>query len=103
MPSIEQPVPVQTDTLTTNPVPVRMITVNVIGPNGVAMPAQMQVVAIADGDGNIIGQPFDMRPLMLDLVGIMSDIRVMMSKLSDMPFTDNQNDQDIPAGVQSPG
>lgn len=98
MPSFEAPVPVQTDTLTTNPVPVRMLTVNAVT-NGVATPVQMQVISIADQHGVIFEAPYDPSPLLLDIVNILKDIRVMMSKLADMPFTDNQENRGDEPGV----
>ena len=88
MPAIEAPVPVQTDTLTTNPVPVRMLTVNAFI-NGVPTAVQMQVISIADENGVVVGQPYDPRQLLMDTLNVLKDIRVMMSKLSDMPFVDS--------------
>ena len=100
MPNTETPVGVQTDTLVTNPIPVRMVTVNAII-NGVASSVQMQVISLADENGVIVGQPYEPRQLLADILNVMKDIRIMMSKLSEMPFVDNQEGRIDPPGVGS--
>ena len=87
MPAIESTLPVQTDTLTTNPLPIRMVTVTV-PINGIPTQVQMQVVAISDENGVLFEAPYNPRQLLGDIANILKDIRVMMSKLSDMPFAD---------------
>ena len=88
MPQVEQPVAIQSDTLTTSPVPVRMVTVNaIIG--GVATPVQMQVVSVADSNGVLLDLAAD-DSTARHTVMILKDIRIMLSKLCEMPFADNQ-------------
>jgi uncharacterized membrane-anchored protein len=99
MPNNEQGVPIQTDQLTTVPGgPIRTVTVTVMV-NGVATPMQMQVIAIADENGVLIGQPCDPRQLLGDIANILADIRTMVSKLADMPFVNNQENRFDHPGV----
>ena len=99
MPNIEAGVPVQADTLSTVPGgPIRTLTVTV-PVNGVPTQVQMQVIAIADENGVILGQPDEPRQLLGDIANILKDIRVMVSKLSEMPFTDNQEGRNDLPGV----
>ena len=69
--------------------PVRTLSVTALI-NSVPTVVQMQVVSIADSNGVILDGQYDPRQLLLDTVNILKDIRVMMSKLADMPFTDNE-------------
>lgn len=102
MPNTEQGVPLQSDQLSTVPGgSIRTVTVT-IPVNGVPTPVQMQVVSIADENGVILGQPYDPRASLGDMVNILKDIRVMVSKLSDMPFADNQEGRNDTAGVIPP-
>ena len=98
MPSQEQGVALQTDQL--QPVPgggVRTVTV-MVPINGVPTPMQMQVVCIADANGVIADAPYLPREVVSDIINVLKDIRVMLAKLSDTPFTDSQLSQ-----VNNPG
>lgn len=90
MPSVEQGVPIQTDTLSQAGPPVRTLAVTAVSATGVTITTQMQVVAIADANGTV----FEIQPpntLAVDTLNVLRDIRVMLSKISDMPFVDNQS------------
>jgi len=101
MPNTEQGVQLQSDQLSNVPGgAIRTVTVT-IPINGVPTPVQMQVVAIADENGNIAPVPYEPRQLLGDIANILRDIRVMVSKLSDMPFVDNQEGRFDPPGVQT--
>lgn len=101
MPNYEQGVPLQTDQLSTVPGgAIRTVTVTV-PINGVPTPVQMQVISIADENGVIFGQPYEPRQLLGDIANTLRDIRVMVSKLSEMPFVDNQENRfDNPGVIQ---
>ena len=99
MPSYEQGVPLQTDTLSNVPGgAIRTITVTTLV-NGVQTPVQMQVVCLADPNGVLLEAREILLPVLVDISEILKDIRVMMSKLSDMPFTDDEFNHVKTAGV----
>ena len=90
MPSVEQGVPIQTDTLTQAGPPVRTLAVTAVSATGVTTTTQMQVVTIADANGNIFERQ-EVNTIAVDTLNVLRDIRAMLSKLSDMPFVDNQS------------
>ena len=90
MPSVEQGVPIQTDTLTQAGPPVRTLAVTAVSATGVTTTTQMQVVTIADANGNIFERQ-EVSTIAVDTLNVLRDIRAMLSKLSDMPFVDNQS------------
>lgn len=74
----EQPVQLQTDTITSLPVGVRVIQATVPLAGQPVIVGQ-QVVAIADGDGNIMDSFFDNHRIARQLLQEMRGVRVLLA------------------------
>jgi hypothetical protein len=86
----EQPVPLQSDTITPQPGGgVRAVTAYVLI-NGVPTPVQMQVIAVADAQGRVLNNLPDMYDPFEAVVSELRAIKQLLGQIAQVPIFDTE-------------